>query len=84
MAPKKSTDLGAALTGLILGGSVLFLVLLTIVWLTNSHFEKKEANEAAQAPAAAAPAAAPAPAPALAPATSGTAAPTPPPPPGQP
>lgn len=78
MAPKKSTDLGAALTGLILGGSVLFLVLLTIVWLTNSHFEKKEANEAAQAPAAAAPA------PALAPATSGAAAPTPPPPPGQP
>jgi len=78
MAPKKSTDLGAALTGLLLGGSVLFLVLLTIVWLTNSHFEKKEANEAAQAPAAAAPAPAPAPA------TSGTAAPTPPPPPGQP
>ena len=78
MAPKKSTDLGAALTGLILGGSVLFLVLLTIVWLTNSHFEKKEANEAAQAPAAAAPAPAPAPA------TSGTAAPTPPPPAGQP
>ena len=76
MAPKKSTDLGAALTGLLLGGSVLFLVLLTIVWLTNSHFEKKEASEAAQAPAAAAPAPAPA--------TSGTTAPTPPPPPGQP
>ena len=49
MAPKKSTDLGAALTGLILGGSVLFLVLLTIVWLTNSHFEKKKASEAAAA-----------------------------------
>lgn len=76
MAPKKSTDLGAALTGLLLGGSVLFLVLLTIVWLTNSHFEKKEASEAAKAPAAAAPAPAPA--------TSGTAAPTPPPPPRQP
>jgi uncharacterized iron-regulated membrane protein len=76
MAPKKSTDLGAALTGLLLGGSVLFLVLLTIVWLTNSHFEKKEASEAAHAPAAAAPAPAPA--------TSGTTAPTPPPPPGQP
>ena len=76
MAPKKSTDLGAALTGLLLGGSVLFLVLLTIVWLTNSHFEKKEASEATHAPAAAAPAPAPA--------TSGTTAPTPPPPPGQP
>lgn len=63
MAPKKSTDLGAALTGLILGGSVLFLVLLTIVWLTNSHFEKKEANEARTAAPASAPAATPAAAP---------------------
>jgi uncharacterized iron-regulated membrane protein len=75
MAPKKSTDLGAALTGLILGGSVLFLVLLTIVWLTNSHFEKKKASEAKDA----APAAAAAPTPA----TPGTAAPTAVPPPGQ-
>jgi hypothetical protein len=75
MAPKKSTDLGAGLTGLILGGSVLFLLLLTIVWLTNSHFEKKEAHEAqTAAPAAAAPA----------PATSGTPAPPPPPPSGKP
>ena len=76
MAPKKSTDLGAALTGLILGGSVLFLVLLTIVWLTNSHFEKKKASEAKEAPPAAAVAA-------PAPATAGTAAPAPAPPPGQ-
>lgn len=44
MPPKQSTDLGAALRGLLLGGSVLFLLLLTIVWLTNRHFEgKKEA-----------------------------------------
>jgi hypothetical protein len=75
MAPKKSTDLGAGLTGLILGGSVLFLLLLTIVWLTNSHFEKKEANEAQSAASAA---------PAPAPATSGTPAPPPPPPSGKP
>lgn len=39
--PKRSTDLGAALRGLILGGSVLFLVLLTIVYLTNRHFKGK-------------------------------------------
>lgn len=76
MAPKKSTDLGAALTGLILGGSVLFLVILTIVWLTNSHFEKKKAGEAKEAPAAAAVAA-------PAPAAAGTAVPAPVPPPGQ-
>ena len=70
MAQKKGTDLGAALTGLLLGGSVLFLVILTIVWLTNSHFEKKEAAEAKQAPAATAPApASAATAPATAPAT---------------
>lgn len=53
----KSRDLGAALTGLVLGGSTLFLLVLTIVWLTNRHFEGKEASEkaAAAAPAAAAP-----------------------------
>jgi hypothetical protein len=45
MPPKQSTDLGAALRGLLLGGSVLFLLLLTIVWLTNRRFEGK--NEAA-------------------------------------
>lgn len=57
-APRpKSRDLGAALTGLVLGGSTLFLLMLTIVWLTNRHFEGKEASEkaAATAPAAAAP-----------------------------
>ena len=70
MATRKSTDLGAALTGLILGGSVIFLLLLTIVWLTNRHFEGKKEYEAKAAPAAvpaavpaAAPIAAPAPAP---------------------
>lgn len=42
-APKpKSKDFGAAMAGLILGGSVLFLVMLTIVWLTNSHFASLE------------------------------------------
>lgn len=72
MAPRKSTDLGAALTGLILGGSVIFLLLLTIVWLTNRHFEGKKEYEAQAAPAAAA---------ATAPAA-GTTAPLPPQPPG--
>jgi hypothetical protein len=56
MAQKQSTDLAAALRGLLLGGSVLFLLLLTIVWLTNRHFEgKKEAEVSAAAPAAGAP-----------------------------
>jgi hypothetical protein len=37
---------------------VLFLLVLTIVWLTNRHFEGKKASEKAEvtAPAAAAPA----------------------------
>jgi len=56
MAPKQSTDLGAGLRGLLLGGSVLFLLLLTIVWLTNRHFEgKKEAEVNSAPPAAGAP-----------------------------
>jgi len=51
MAAKKSTDLGAALSGLILGGSVIFLVVLLVVWLTNASFE---GHEPAAAPASAA------------------------------
>lgn len=54
-APRpKSRDLGAALTGLVLGGSVLFLLILTIVWLTNRHFDAKKASEKGETPAAAA------------------------------
>ncbi|HEY8164566.1 MAG TPA: hypothetical protein VIF83_03335 [Gemmatimonadaceae bacterium] len=55
MDHKKSTDLGAALRGLILGGSVLFLVLLTIVYLTNRHFKGKAAEEKATPAAATTP-----------------------------
>lgn len=54
-ASQKSTDFGAALAGLVFGGSVLFLVILTIVWLTNRKYEKIEAAEKAP-PAAVAPA----------------------------
>ena len=63
-APRpKSRDFGAAMAGLVLGGSVMFLIILTIVWLTNSHFAKEKANEAREAPpaAAVAPTASPAP-----------------------
>ena len=61
----KSTDMGAAFAGLVLGGSVLFLIMLAIVWLTNSKFEGlAESGEHGAAPAAqtapAQPAAAPA------------------------
>jgi hypothetical protein len=65
-ARQKSTDFGAAIAGLVFGGSVLFLVILTIVWLTNRKYEGKEAGEkappAAQAPAPTAAPAQPAPA----------------------
>lgn len=52
MAQSKSTDLGAALRGLILASAVIFLLMLTIVWLTNRHFEGKKA-EGGHAPASA-------------------------------
>jgi hypothetical protein len=56
MAQRQSTDLAAALRGLLLGGSVIFLLLLTIVWLTNRHFEgKKEAEVSSKPPVAGAP-----------------------------
>ncbi len=46
MATKKKTDFGAALTGFILGAVTLFLLLTSIVLLTNAHFRHKEAVEA--------------------------------------
>jgi hypothetical protein len=45
MATKKKTDLSAALTGLVLGAVTLFLLLTSIVLLTNAHFRGKEAAE---------------------------------------
>jgi len=45
MAAKKKTDLSAALTGLVLGAVTLFLLLTSIVLLTNAHFRGKEAAE---------------------------------------
>ncbi|HKY97041.1 MAG TPA: hypothetical protein VJL35_04235 [Gemmatimonadaceae bacterium] len=61
-APRpKSPDLGAALSGLALGGSALFLVIITIVWLTNSHFADKKAHEAKEPPQAVLPASGPVP-----------------------
>ncbi len=50
---RKKTDLAAALTGLILGGVSIFLVIVTIVLLTNSHFEKEKREHASPAAAAA-------------------------------
>jgi hypothetical protein len=46
MATKKKTDLGAALTGLVLGAVVLFLLLTSIVIVTNAHYRDKETAEA--------------------------------------
>ena len=45
MATKK-TDLSAALTGLVLGSVTLFLLLTSIVMMTNAHYRNKEAVEA--------------------------------------
>ena len=48
MATKKRTDLGAALTGFILGAVTLFLVMTAIVLLTNAHFRGKHPTEAVE------------------------------------
>jgi hypothetical protein len=42
MAIKKRTDLGAALTGFILGAVTLFLLLTSIVLLTNAKYRNGE------------------------------------------
>ncbi|HXV16505.1 MAG TPA: hypothetical protein VD758_06975 [Gemmatimonadaceae bacterium] len=57
----RSKDFGAALAGLVLGGSVLFLIMLTIVWLTNSHFASEKAKQAKEPAQAVLPASGPAP-----------------------
>jgi hypothetical protein len=46
MTAKKKTDLSAALTGLVLGSVTLFLILTSIVMMTNAHYRDKEAVEA--------------------------------------
>ena len=46
MAIKKRTDLGAALTGFILGAVTLFLLLTSIVLLTNAKYRHGEGAEA--------------------------------------
>ncbi len=46
MTAKKKTDLSAALTGLILGAVTIFLLLTSIVMMTNAHYRDKEAAEA--------------------------------------
>jgi hypothetical protein len=42
MAVKKKTDLSAALTGLILGAVTLFLLLTSIVMITNARYRDHE------------------------------------------
>jgi hypothetical protein len=58
MANKPKTDLSAALTGLILGAVTIFLLLTSIVMMTNAHYR----GESAEGAAPAAPASAPVPA----------------------
>jgi hypothetical protein len=42
MVAKKRTDFSAAITGFILGAVTLFLLVTSIVLLTNAHFRGKE------------------------------------------
>jgi hypothetical protein len=44
---RQKTDLSAALTGFVLGLVSLFLILTTIVILTNARYRNKEASAAA-------------------------------------
>ena len=55
MATKKKTDLSAALTGLVLGAVTIFLLLSSIVMMTNAHYRGIEKAEGgSEAPPAAA------------------------------
>ena len=56
MATKPKTDLSAALTGLILGAVTIFLLLTSIVMMTNAHYR----GESTEGPSSSAPASAPA------------------------
>jgi len=49
MAVKKKTDFAAALTGFVLGAVTLFLLLTSIVLLTNAKYRHSEGTEAGQA-----------------------------------
>lgn len=65
----RSSDLGAALTGLIVGAVALFILVFTIVKLTNASFAEEHAATPAPAAATGAPGTTPGtPAPAPAPA----------------
>jgi len=48
----RSSDLGAALTGLIVGAVALFIIVFTIVKLTNASFAGEHEAAAPAAPAA--------------------------------
>ena len=49
MAVKKKTDLAAALTGFILSAVTLFLILTSIVLLTNAKYRHLEESKATTA-----------------------------------
>jgi hypothetical protein len=51
MAQQRSSDLGAALTGLVVGGVVLFAIMFAIVKITNASYASHEPAAAAAAAA---------------------------------
>lgn len=48
MENKPKTDFGAGLTGLILGAVTLFLILTSIVLLTNAQYRQQQRAETTQ------------------------------------
>ena len=52
MATKKKTDLSAALTGLVLGAVTIFLLLSSIVLMTNAHYRGNEKEQGSASPSA--------------------------------
>jgi hypothetical protein len=56
VAAKKKTDLSAALTGLVLGAVTIFLLLTSIVMMTNAHYRDLEKSEGAAPAGSSAPA----------------------------
>jgi hypothetical protein len=47
MEGKQQTDFGAALTGLVVGGCIVFAILFGVVMITNHHYAGEKTAAAA-------------------------------------
>jgi hypothetical protein len=50
MSTHENTDKSAGFTGFILGAIVIFVILFSIVRLTNAHYANEKAEAGAEAP----------------------------------